>query len=204
MNWLAHVFLSEPNIEFRLGNLLSDIVRGEDRAAVGAEFLRGAQRHHAIDAFTDSHPVVRRSRGRIVSVPRRFGGVLVDIFYDHLLASTWERYAAVPLTTFTAAFYADARASSVVLPPPAQLALDRIVRYDLLSSYREMAGVRQALRGVSMRLAQRWQREFALEAGVADLVAHHDAFEHDFAEFFPELRAHVDSLGCCRRGPSFE
>lgn len=195
MNWLAHVFLSEPNIEFRLGNLLSDIVRGEARAAVSAEFLRGAQRHHAIDAFTDSHPVVRRSRARIERVPRRFSGVLVDIFYDHLLSRAWGHYAAVPLNAFAGAFYADARASSIVLPRAAQLALDRIVRYDLLSSYVEIEGVTQALRGVSMRLARRWQRDFALEAGVADLVIHHDEFAADFAQFFPELRAHVASVG---------
>lgn len=195
MNWLAHAFLSEPNIEFRLGNLLSDIVRGDARAAVGAEFLRGAQRHHAIDAFTDAHPIVRRSRTRIVSVPRRFSGVLVDIFYDHLLTQAWERHATVPLTSFTAAFYADARASSVVLPSTAQRALDHIVRYDLLSSYGEFEGVRQALRGVSMRLARRWHREFALEAGVQDLIVDHAGFEDDFAQFFPELRAHVESLG---------
>ena len=28
MNWLAHVFLSEPDVEFRLGNLLADLVYG--------------------------------------------------------------------------------------------------------------------------------------------------------------------------------
>ena len=28
MNWLAHVFLSEPDIEYRLGNLLADIGYG--------------------------------------------------------------------------------------------------------------------------------------------------------------------------------
>ena len=72
MNWLAHGFLSEPNIEFRLGNLLSDLVRGDARAAVGAEFLRGAHCHHAIDAFTDAHPIVLRSRARIAAVPRSF------------------------------------------------------------------------------------------------------------------------------------
>lgn len=195
MNWLAHVFLSEPHIEFRLGNLLSDIVRGEARVAVSSEFLRGAQCHRAIDAFTDSHPVVRRSRARITSVPRRFSGVLVDIFYDHLLSRAWPRYAAVSLPTFTAAFYTDARASLIVLPRTAQRALDRIVQYDLLSSYGEIEGVTQALRGVSMRLARRWQREFALEAGVADLIAQHDEFTSDFAQFFPELCAHIGSVG---------
>src|SRR5262249_49426386 len=75
MNWLAHVFLSESTLEFRLGNLLADIVRGAEREAMSVEFQRGARRHQAIDAFTDAHPVVRRSRARIGSGQRRFSGV---------------------------------------------------------------------------------------------------------------------------------
>ena len=82
MNWLAHVFLSEQNLEFRLGNLLADIVRGEQRSGMSADFLRGVQCHQAIDSFTDSHPLVRRSRARIGAEQRRFSGVLVDVFYD--------------------------------------------------------------------------------------------------------------------------
>jgi acyl carrier protein phosphodiesterase len=27
MNWLAHILLSEPNVENRLGNLLGDLVK---------------------------------------------------------------------------------------------------------------------------------------------------------------------------------
>jgi acyl carrier protein phosphodiesterase len=47
------------------------------------------------------------------------------------------------------------------------------------------------LRRLSLRLAQRWNREFALDAAVADLVAHEAAFAADFDEFFPQLMRHV-------------
>lgn len=195
MNWLAHVYLSEPHIDFRLGNLLADIVRGEERAALNTEFQRGAQRHHRIDVFTDAHPIVRRSRQRVCKEYRRFSGVLVDIFYDHLLAADWQRYADEPLPEFTNTFYADARHSDLRFPEPANTTLQRITRYDLLGSYVDVDGVTQALRGVSMRLQRRWGREFHLEAGVDDLVRHRDDFALDFAQFFPELREHAMSVG---------
>lgn len=195
MNWLAHVLLSEPNVEFRLGNLLADIVRGDARAAVGPEFLRGARRHHAIDAFTDAHPIVRRSRARVSREYRRFSGVLVDVFYDHCLARAWDRYASVPLRTFTSDFYSDVQASSIALPAPARLAIDRIIEHDLLSSYVDVRGVTQALRGISMRLTSRWHREFALQNSVGEFVALQPEFAADFAQFFPELRAHITSVG---------
>ena len=187
MNWLAHVFLSEPDVEFRLGNLLADIVRGEELRQMSARFQRGAQKHKQIDAFTDSHPIVKRSRARVSPEFRRFSGVLVDVFYDHLLAIHWDAYSLIVLDAFTAKFYAEIESSRLELPSSARVTLDRIIRHDLLGSYRRIEGVERSLRRISAYLSSRWSREFALEKGVADLVTHRAGFDADFAEFFPQL-----------------
>ena len=192
MNWLAHVFLSEPDVEFRLGNLLADVVRGTQRESMPVNFLRGVACHQAIDEFTDSHPVVRRSRARISPGQRRFSGVLVDVFYDYFLATHWAKYASMPLDEFTAGFYADIVRSRIALPEQAHVITERIMQNDLLGSYRRVEGVERSLRRLSAYLSSRWQRRFALEEGIADLRAHHDGFAADFLEFFPALRSHVD------------
>jgi acyl carrier protein phosphodiesterase len=189
LNWLAHVFLSEPDVEFRLGNLLADIVRGEELRRTSAGFQRGALKHKQIDAFTDSHPIVKRSRARVSREFRRFSGVLVDVFYDHLLATNWNAYSVIVLDAFTAKFYADIEASNIELPSSARVTLDRIIRHDLLGSYRRIEGVERSLRRVSAYLSSRWQREFELERGVTDLIAQRAGFDADFAEFFPQLQA---------------
>ena len=194
MNWLAHVFLSEPNVEFQLGNLLADVVRGAQRDAMSANFLRGAACHKAIDAFTDAHPVVKHSRARIGSEHRRFSGVLVDVFYDYYLARNWERYSPIGLEAYTADFYARVQAHPLELPPDARLLLERMIRHDLLGSYVRVEGVERALRRISTYLNSRWRKQFALDQGVRDLVAHEAAFAADFREFFPALQAHVASL----------
>ncbi len=192
MNWLAHVFLSEPTVEFRLGNLLADLVRGDDRVGLPPDFQRGAARHKAIDAFTDSHPVVRRSRARIEARYRRFSGVLIDIFYDYCLAQQWATFAAEPLTTFTSRFYAEVAASPPLpLPEAARATLERIVRHDLLGQYARIEGVENSLRRVSTYLSRRWGRDFQLELSVRDLSLHEAAFAADFGLFFPELQRHV-------------
>jgi acyl carrier protein phosphodiesterase len=193
LNWLAHVFLSEPDVEFRLGNLLADIVRGEELRRTSAAFQRGAQKHKQIDAFTDSHPLVKRSRARMSGEFRRFSGVLVDVFYDHLLATHWDTYSPIVLDAFTAKFYADIESRNIELPSSARVTLDRIIRHDLLGSYRRIEGVERSLRRVSAYLSSRWQREFALERGVADLIAQRAGFDADFAEFFPQLQAAVSN-----------
>jgi acyl carrier protein phosphodiesterase len=194
LNWLAHVFLSEPSVEFQLGNLLADVVRGPQRDAMSPAFVRGAACHKAIDAFTDAHPVVKRSRARIGSEQRRFSGVLVDVFYDHYLATNWERYSPIALDAYTAAFYASIPAHMEELPPNARMLIERIVRHDLLGSYVRVEGVERALRRISTYLNSRWKKQFALEQGVRDLLAHKAAFGADFQEFFPALQAHVAAL----------
>ena len=201
MNWLAHVFLSDPDVEFRLGNLLADIVRGEELRRMSAAFQRGAQKHKQIDAFTDSHPVVKRSRARVSPEFRRFSGVLVDVFYDHLLATNWNTYSPIVLDAFTAKFYADIESSHIELPSSARVTLDRIIRHDLLGSYRRTEGVERSLRRISAYLSSRWNREFELERGVAALIAHRAGFDADFNEFFPQLRAAV-STGSTRASPA--
>ena len=71
--------------------------------------------------------------------------------------------------------------------------LERIVRQDLLGSYRHAAGVERSLHRISLMLASRWQRTFDLEASVPNLLAHEADYAADFAEFFPQLQAHVSA-----------
>ncbi len=194
MNWLAHLLLSEPDVESRLGNLLADLVKGKARAALPPGVRRGIACHQAIDAFTDSHPVVHRSKRRIGEAHGRFAGILVDIFYDHFLARDWPRYAGGSLDEFTASVYAafDAYAASA-LPEEARELLRRLREGDLLGSYRHVSGIEAALERLSRRLEARWGRRIGLGRAVAELEAHYDAFGRDFAEFFPELRTHVEA-----------
>ena len=191
MNWLAHAFLSGPDIEFRLGNLLADIVKGRDRAGMSANFLRGVQRHQVIDAFTDSHPLVYRSRARIGGDYRQVKGILVDVFYDHFLAIDWDQYASEPLEDFTTCLYTEIRAHAIALPEPAQAAVDQMICEDRLGSYRRIEGIEASLRRVSTRLSARVGKGFALEKAVSELLANFDGLKDDFAVFFPALQAHV-------------
>src|SRR6185436_5422304 len=120
MNWLAHLLLSEPSPAFRIGNVLPDIVSPAELRQLPAEYLAGAECHWRIDAFTDSHPVFRRSIARLAAPHRRFGGVLMDLFYDHFLAVDWSTYSEVPLELFTQSVYSELEANWNMLPPIAR------------------------------------------------------------------------------------
>ncbi len=190
MNWLAHLYLSERNPCFLVGNLLPDLLSIGELAALPAEFQGGVRQHRRIDAFTDRHPVVRRSIGRFDNSLRRFGGILTDVFYDHILAREWESHSATPLPQFAVEVYASFDRVRPYIAQEAFERLDAMRTDDWLCGYRDLAGITRALEGISSR----FRRPVDLVPAVGVLERDYDAFRADFAAFFPELRAEVAGL----------
>lgn len=200
MNWLAHVYLSEPDVEVRLGNLLADLVKGKDRLGMSELFLRGVRCHQLIDSFTDFHPAVFQSRARIQPLFRRYAGILMDVFYDHFLARNWHLYSDVPLVDFTADLYSEILSHPLMLPAEASEALSAMIQCDRLAGYRELAGIEDALERVSLRLSARLRRPIELAPAVRELEANYAEIEKDFLEFFPALRARVEEWRAMPQG----
>jgi acyl carrier protein phosphodiesterase len=194
VNWLAHTFLSKPQAEYRLGNLLADVVRGADRRGLPECFLEGTKCHRAIDAFTDYHPIVHRSRARLATSFPKVTGILIDIYYDHFLALNWERYSVGSLRGFTEEVYPELRHHRLSLPNQAQEMIEFILREDRFHAYRSIDGIRDSLNGVSRRLAERVGKDFRLADSIAEFDRHFDGLAGDFAEFFPLLQNHVENL----------
>ena len=187
MNWLAHIYLSEPDPAFRIGNLLPDILPHPQFSKLLGNFQRGIRMHRRIDAFTDAHPVVKQSIRRIGPPFHRYAGVLVDVFYDHILACEWPAYSSQPLSEYVVGVYHSFETLKHQLPPEVWQSLESMRHSDLLGSYRELSGIAAALN----RLASRLRRPLPLGDATAILENHYDSFRTDFEAFFPALRAHV-------------
>ena len=187
MNWLAHLFLSEPSASFRIGNLLPDLARSSELTGLSPEFLRGVQQHRRIDAFTDSHPVVRRSIARVGPEFRRFGGIFVDIYFDHFLSREWAALSSVPLTDFTGEIYESFESHRREIPAEAYGALEKMKAENWLCSYGDFHGVATTLGRIGLRL----RRPTPLAQGAEILEADYAGFHADFQEFFPELMVQV-------------
>lgn len=196
MNWLAHVHLSPPDVEFQLGNLLADVLRREPRGVVSHAFETGRCCHAAIDCFTDTHPVVQRSKARVADSHRRYAGILVDIFYDHHLARNWDRFHDLPLREFTRQFHEQATARKEGLPEMGADLIEYLVREDRLYSYSKLEGIETTLVRLSRRLSRRWSRNVRLQDAMPALEgASGRAMEEDFLEFFPDLVAFLKREG---------
>lgn len=188
MNFLAHTWLAGDDPALRVGGLVGDFVKGPLPGALPADLARGVALHRAIDRFADDHPAFRRSRARVSDSRRRWSGVLVDIFYDHLLARDWQHWHPVALPEYTQGVYAEALARSPALPPGCPPVLQRMASDDWLSAYAEVDGLALTL----ARMAQRARQPNPLAGAEAELLADLaslQGFEADCQSFLHDARA---------------
>ena len=187
MNWLAHLYLSEPNAEFRVGNLLPDLTSASHLKFLPEGYQRGIRCHRRIDVFTDAHTRVRSCVRRFPPPYRRFGGILTDVYFDYFLARDWGEYCAVPLGEFIGEFYRDIETCCAVIPDEANQGLQRMRDEDWLGRYHHTAGVADILG----RIGRRFRRPLDLTGSLPIFQKHETAFLEDFQSFFPELIAHL-------------
>lgn len=182
MNFLAHLLLGPHEAQQAVGSLLGDFVKGPMGSIELPRPVReGIWLHRQIDGFTDRHELVLRSKARISPQRRRYAGIMVDMFYDHLLARHWQKFSGQTLDDFTEQMYQAVRAQQALLPERAKRVLLRMAQEDWLSSYAQLENMHRALNN----MAQRLRPGNTLVGSVHELEADYAGFEADFLEFMP-------------------
>ncbi|MBS0307505.1 MAG: DUF479 domain-containing protein [Proteobacteria bacterium] len=184
MNYLAHIYLARHDNAAMLGALLGDFakanVAGKYAPLIETEILL----HRKIDSYTDSHAVTKAALQRFAPGRRRFAGIVLDVFYDHLLAKDWPSYSDVPLQEFVQNFYRTLDTHHHLLPPKLLDIAPRMAEQNWLGSYQDFRSVEFAVNRISQRLSRDGN---LLREALLDLEAHHTALTAGFAHFFPEL-----------------
>ncbi len=185
MNFLAHALLSGDDENIIVGNFIADHVKGKAIENYSEEIRLGIALHREIDAFTDSHPVVRRSILRLRNGYGKYAGVITDMFYDHLLAVNWNLYSSVSLRLFTSGIYKVMMKHFLTLPPKTRRILPYMMADDWLAGYASLDNLQRALAG----MAQRSSFESGMQHAVQSLREDYALFNEDFTEFFIQLQA---------------
>ena len=192
LNWLAHVFLSELNIDFQIGNFLADPLKGRAWENANENIKKGMQTHKLIDSYTDSHEIISCSKKRL----RERGllkPVIIDLTYDYLLTKNWDKFSNIPLKIFSNNFYTDAYKRVPFMPYEANISVANMIERDLLNKYHTINQLKTSFDRMDKRLSPRLlQRETASSYSNA-VVDNIQYLEKDFLEFFPELCKTVKS-----------
>ena len=183
MNHLAHLYLSQRNIDLMVGNFIADHIKNTKLSVFSEGVQHGILMHRAIDHFTDTHALVRKSKERLFPKYSHYAAVLVDMFYDHILAKNWETYSPLPLEKFAQSAYMVLKTKAEEMPNRSVMILDYMSRQDWLTSYGSIDGMSKALAGI----ARRAKFNSKMEEAAVDLQRDGRLYEEEFTPFFKEL-----------------
>ncbi len=181
MNFLAHTYLSGGNEEIIVGNFMGDYVKGKNYLLYPEQVKKGILMHRDIDSFTDMHEVTRRSKLRLSSRYHKYAGIIIDIFYDHFLASLWSSYSTLPLNEFVSRTYDLLKRNYKVLPEAIKRWFPTFLENNWMMAYTTVEGIELVLERMAANTSLPDHSAFAGEV----LRKQYPVFMEDFLEFFP-------------------
>lgn len=166
-----------------VGNFMADAIKGKSYLNYDEEIQQGIILHRAIDTFTDQHSIVKQSKRRLNARYNHFGGIIIDIFYDHFLAKNWSQFSNIPLKLYTTEIYKVLRKNNHLYPNNVRRLLYFMVIENWLLSYQHTDEINKVLK----RMSHRTKHQSYMELATEDLLLHYDDFENDFLLFFKEI-----------------
>lgn len=194
LNFLAHIYLSGDNDDIKIGNFLGDFVKGRLNKLTNAQYsegvINGMALHRKIDFFTDNHPIVRQSIDRLQPKYHKFSGIVIDMFYDHILAKNFHQYAEITLENYAQKFYDLLEKRKSEIPEPMDRMVKSMVSRNWFLGYKTYEGIEWALTGISKRLSF----VSGIENATEELWKDYDLYEAEFQAFFPDLINHCENF----------
>jgi acyl carrier protein phosphodiesterase len=189
MNHLAHLYLAGHSHGLIVGGFIADQVKGLIPGTYSEEVRKGIQLHRMIDAFTDSHNLVRQAQRLL---PKSFGrsrGIIIDVFFDHLLAEDFQIISGQQLATFSMEMQTILKKHNELLPANWAEFFSQSYSANWLYYYQDLSHCEFILQKIAAR--KRFLPDFT---GVSHLLSDHkEALRELFQLFFPILDEFVQA-----------
>lgn len=190
MNFLGHFYLSHHDPDLLVGNFIADFVKGKKYLDYPSKIAKGIMMHRKIDEFTDRHTLVRQGKKRLFGKYRHYSGVIMDMYYDHFLASLWDDYSEHKLSSFSAQVYETIENHFSILPERSQFLFPYMKNGNWLLRYASTEGIGQSLTGMSKRI----NHDSKLDESVHELHEYYDMYKVEFQQFIIDIKAHFESI----------
>jgi acyl carrier protein phosphodiesterase len=184
VNFLGHIFLSPSDDQILLGNFIADSVKGDPNKHYAGRVLEGVKFHRAIDYFTDHHEVVRQGVARFRESQGRWAPVVIDVIYDHILASDWNLHHHQELYPFVQNVYGKLEAQKHHFPTAVERYFMYMKTQNWLFNYQYEWGLLKSLRGLDRRTSIETKMYRAIEVFKKD----EQAFRTEFKSFIADAQ----------------
>ena len=184
MNFLAHAYLSFNHPEILVGNMISDFVKGAQKLSFSGMIRKGISLHRSIDGFTDTHPATRKAKIYFQPAYRLYSGAIVDVLYDHFLATDQTIFPGRSLKEFSTQTYQHLADHAAQLPSRFVPVFTYMRSEDWLYHYSTREGTRKSLAGMVRRATYISDSQPAYEL----FLEHYTALGACYQEFFGDVK----------------
>lgn len=188
MNYLAHLYLSGKNAQLLTGNFLGDSLRGAEVQRLPEEIRDGVKLHYFIDQFTDSHPLFHRARRCFEKEFPYYNGVLVDIYFDHLLAEKFEQHTNEELKGFNDFALQILNENKSWFNYKAGMFYQYVLKYNIFVEYAQSNGIIHVLKGLTGRIKNREP----LAESYPLFLENKELLDENFTQFWSEIKQAVN------------
>lgn len=188
LNYLAHIQLARISNTSMLGNFLGDFVKGNDLTHLPIAIQQGIRLHRSIDTFTDSHPQVVAIKKESPKNLRRMMGVVIDMYFDHLLCTHWSHFNEHSLSTTTGQFYQELATQNVPVSGRFLAVKEGLLQHRWLEDYQALNACERGFYSIEKRLNGKVQ--FAKQASIY-IEQESSHLQDAFLAFYPALMAHT-------------
>lgn len=189
MNFLAHLYLSGPSDEIKIGNFIADSVKGKKYLNYSEGIQKGILLHRNIDKFTDSHALSSECAKFFRPKYKKYSPVIVDIIYDHFLAKNWCKYHKDELDTFVNKSNILLLKNYFILPTKVQKLLPFLIKNKRLKNYASIEGINKVLEIMPKYTSLPKHNEYAIE----QLENNYVEIEDLFSSFFSDICTYVEN-----------
>jgi acyl carrier protein phosphodiesterase len=189
MNYLAHLYLSGDNEKTLVGNFIGDYIKGNAYQSFPESIQSGILLHRQIDTYTDSHPNFKVAKSLFREEFGLYSGIIIDFFYDHFLASNWNKYSDLTLRNFAKKAHAILLSNFTVLPLRVQGFLPFLIQNRRLESYANISGILESVKIMSKYSSLPDKTEIAGKL----LIDNYDLLSENFSEFMTDIISFVSS-----------
>tara|TARA_R110002060_G_scaffold77775_2_gene89667 strand:- start:344 stop:943 length:600 start_codon:yes stop_codon:yes gene_type:complete len=191
MNYIAHLHLAKHTQTSLVGSFLGDFVKGSAFADLPLNIQLGVRLHRQIDTFTDSHPRVVALKQDFPKPIRRYAGIAIDVYFDHLLLQHWQQFSApeLPMHTLFKQFYRDLEQLNYEVSPHFTRVRAGLISHQWLADYENLSACLRAMQTIEKRFSRPTQ--FAQQA-MGYINENDSELRQSFLHFYPDLLRHSE------------
>ena len=162
-------------------------MKGSQLEHLPRDIQHGIRLHRKIDKFTDNHIAVAEFRKAFPSNLRRMSGIVMDVYFDHLLCAHWRSFtpnASESLHGVLDAFYSEMDSVKLNVNTRFSQVRQRMLQHRWLADYQQHHAVIQTYTHIENRLNNRLSFADSADAFIA---REKEQFEQVFLQLYPDL-----------------